>query len=96
MSGVGTFNIDVERGFLILEDDEGHQEKFLIEDDVTVDGKRYLILVHEKEVNLGEYIALRVEMDESGEEYLVTIEDEDELMRVQEALDEMDVEIEND
>lgn len=92
----GTFNIDIEKGFLILEDEEGHKEKFYIEDEVEVDEKRYLILCHEEEVDLGEYVAVRVENDENGEEYLVTIEDETELARLQEALDELDVDFDDE
>ncbi len=89
MSKDGTFNVDLEKGFLILEDEEGNEGKFIIEDEVEVDGKRYLILCHEEEVDLGEYVALRIETDENGEEYMVTLEDEDELSRLQEELDKM-------
>lgn len=96
MNNSGTFNIDAEKGFLVLEDDEGNRERFVIEDDVENEGHRYLILCHEEEVNMGEYVAVRVETDEEGEEYLVTIEDEEELTRLQEALDEIDENFEGD
>lgn len=86
----GTFNIDVEKGFLVLEDEDGNKEKFYIEDDIEVDAKRYLILCHEDEVDLNEFVAVRVETDENGEEYLVTIEEEEELERLQDALDELE------
>lgn len=96
MNNSGTFNIDAEKGFLVLEDDEGNRERFVIEDDVETEGHRYLILCHEEEVNMGEYVAVRVETDEEGEEYLVTIEDEEELTRLQLALDEIDENFEGD
>ncbi len=87
----GTFSVDAEQGYLILEDEEGNKERFIIEEDVEVSGKKYLILCHEDEVSLGEYIALRVDEDpETGDSYLAAVEDETELTRVQEALDELD------
>ncbi|MCK4259762.1 MAG: DUF1292 domain-containing protein [Halanaerobiales bacterium] len=93
MSEKGIFNVDVERGLLILEDEDGNEEKFIIEDEIEFDGKRYLILCHEEETDLGEYIALRVEKDENGEEFMMTIEDDDELNRLQEELDKLDVDV---
>lgn len=84
----GTFDIDMENGYLILEDEEGNKAKFIIEDDIEVDEKRYLILCHEDEVELGEFVALRIDTDENGDEFLATIEDEAELARIQEYLDE--------
>lgn len=85
----GRFDVDMENGFLILEDEEGNKAKFFIEDDIEVDDHRYLILCHEEEVDTGEFVALRIDLDENGEEYLSTIEDDAELARIQEYLDEM-------
>lgn len=84
----GTFDVDIEKGFLVLEDEKGNKEKFVIEDDVMINEQRYLILCHEEEMDLGEYIALRVEEDEDGESFLATIENEKELGQIQGWLDE--------
>ena len=92
----GSFSIDAEQGFLVLEDEEGNQARFFIEDDLDLKGKRYLILCHEEEQDTGEYIALRVGEDDEGDTYLTTVEDETELNRIQEALDEFDLEDEDE
>lgn len=88
----GSFSIDAEQGFLVLEDEEGNKARFFIEDDLDLDGKRYLILCHEEEQDMDEYIALLVGEDEDGDTYLTTVEDETELNRIQEALDQFDLE----
>lgn len=88
----GNFSIDAEEGFLVLEDEEGNKARFFIEDDLDLDGQRYLILCHEEEQDVGEYIALRVGEDEEGDTYLTTVEDEAELNRIQKVLDEFDLE----
>lgn len=88
----GSFSIDAEEGFLVLEDEEGNKARFFIEDDLDLDGQRYLILCHEEEQDVGEYIALRVGEDEDGDTYLTTVEDEAELNRIQKVLDEFDLE----
>lgn len=91
MSEAGVFDIDAEKGFLLLEDEDGNQERFMLEDDVTVEGNRYLILCHEDEVELGEYVALRVVVDEeTGKEHLEIIEEDEEIEKLQQFLEQRD------
>ncbi len=72
-----------------LTDEEGNDEEFELIGKYMENGVTYnaLIPADEKKQN-GEYIVLRREVDEDGEVYLVTIEDDDEFDRIADIFDE--------
>lgn len=90
MDSEGTFNVDKERGLLILEDGEGGEDFFTIEDELLIHGSKYMILIREDQEKIGEEEeagVLRVESRE-GEEIWTIVEDEREIAMVQKALEE--------
>lgn len=91
MDREGTFNVDKERGLLILEDGEGREDYFTILDQLVVQGARYVILVREdQEEEAEEGGVLRVEMRD-GEEVWSIVEDDEEIFMVQRALEEREL-----
>ena len=70
-----------------LTDDEGNENQFELLGSQEIDGNTYLALVP-LEGNEDEYVILKVEEDENGEEMLVTIDDDDEFNRVADFFDD--------
>lgn len=65
-----------------LTDDEGNEKQFELLGSQEIDGNTYLALVPIEENESEEYVILKVETDENGEDFLVTIDDDDEFDRV--------------
>ena len=64
-----------------LTDETGTESEFELIGSCEFEGKTYLALVPVEE-GADEYVILRLELDETGEETLVTIDDDDEFDRV--------------
>ena len=64
-----------------LTDETGKESEFELIGSCEFEGKTYLALVPVEE-DSEEYVILRLELDETGEETLVTIDDDDELDKV--------------
>ena len=75
---------EVER--VTLTDEDGKESEFELIGRMTIDGKDYIALMADD--NDEEYLILRSEKDENGEEVLVTIEDDDEFDMVADAFDD--------
>ncbi len=67
--------------FIPLTDETGKESEFELIGSCEFEGKTYLALVPVEE-GADEYVILRLELDETGEETLVTIDDDDEFDRV--------------
>ena len=65
----------------ILTDEEGNENKFELQGSLELDGVTYLALIPIDETD-DEFVILKVEMDEDGEEILVTIDDDDEFDKI--------------
>jgi len=79
-----------EGEFYTLTDDEGNETQFELIGKCELEGVVYLALVPEEDADSDEYeyVILKVETDENGEEILVTIEDDDEFDRVADIFDD--------
>ena len=70
-----------------LTDEEGNESEFELMGELNLDDNTYLALIP-----LGgeedEYVILKVEVDENGDELLVTIDDDDEFDRVADAFED--------
>ncbi len=81
-----TDNFEKENIFT-LTDEEGNESEFELLGEMTIDEITYLALIP-----LGgdedEYVVLKVEVDENGDELLVTIDDDDEFDRVADAFED--------
>lgn len=75
-----------EGEFYTLTDDEGNESEFELIATAEVDGAIYLALVPGGETE--EYVILKKELDENGEEMLVTIEDDEEFDKVADFFDD--------
>ena len=64
-----------------LTDETGKESEFELIGSCEFEGKTYLALIPVED-GMDEYVILRLEADEKGEEILVTIEDDDEFDRV--------------
>jgi len=85
----GKFWIDEDQKELVLSDGTG-ESRFIIEDDLVIDGVKYLIIV---DARAGENAdATVVKITNEGEEEIITpVEEEDEFEKVQAAyLDNME------
>ena len=69
-----------------LTDEDGKETEFELIGRLTLQGKDYIALMAED--NDEEYLILRSEKDENGEELFVTIEDDDEFDAVADAFDD--------
>jgi len=88
----------LEDEIITLTDEDGQEHQFAILDVIEVDNKEYAILIPTDEAeaeNEDEAVILRLETDESGEEVLVDIEDDEEWQRVAQVWEEL-VESEDD
>ena len=77
---------DNNEQIITLTDEEGNETDFYVIGDLAVDGKTYEALEPVENEN-DEYVILRVETDENGEETLATIDDDDEFDKVAEAFE---------
>ncbi len=81
-----------EGDFYTLTDEEGNESQFELIGSCEVDGNVYFALVpaEDDDVNQdeGEYVILKRELDEDGEEMLVTIEDDDEFDKIADLFDD--------
>lgn len=82
-------NIDYTPDLYELEDEEGNKSSFELLDAMEVDGTQYYALTpyfgDDAEALLndsGEVVILKSDYDEAGEEFLLSIEDEDEYERI--------------
>ncbi len=64
-----------------LTDETGKESEFELIGSCEFEGKTYLALIPVEE-GMDEYVILRLEADEKGEEILVTIDDDDEFDRI--------------
>ncbi len=76
---------------IVLLDDEGNEHGFSIVDSIELDDVVYVVLLPEVDPDHGAVI-FRVDQDENGEDILSEIEDDDEFDRVVEALDQDELE----
>jgi len=74
-----------------LTDEEGNEQDFALLGSLEVEGTRYMALVpvdEEGNEESEEYVILKCEADENGEESLVTIEDDEEFERIADIFDD--------
>ena len=64
-----------------LTDEDGKEMQFSLLGSCEIDGKEYFAMIPLEE-GTEEYVILKKEVDENGEEMLVTIDDDDEFDRV--------------
>ena len=70
-----------------LTDEDGNESEFELIGELTLDDNTYLALIP-KDGDEDEYVVLKVEVDENGDELLVTIDDDDEFDRVADAFED--------
>ncbi|WP_049772639.1 DUF1292 domain-containing protein [Acetohalobium arabaticum] len=80
---------DPEEGVVVLEEMDGEEIEFSIEEEVEIDDDKYFILVREDELDVGEGYALRLDKDDNGDLILVPVDSDEELVKVQTALENM-------
>ncbi len=88
-----------ETNWITLVDEEGHEHRFNLLNIIEVESARYAVMIpelQETEADEEEAVIFRIETDAEGEEVLVDIEDDDEFAKVCEALDEMEIDLENE
>ncbi len=85
-----------EREFFTLTDEEGNEVEFELIGTTEYQGKLYFAMIpaaqelaEEGEEGFCEYVILRVEKDESGEDSLVTVDDDEEFDDVADLFDDM-------
>ncbi len=78
--------VDEDVQIVTLTDEEGTETDFELIGRLTIEGKDYIALMAED--NDDEYLVLRSETDDNGEEIFVTIEDDDEFDAVADAFDD--------
>ncbi|MFP4662457.1 MAG: DUF1292 domain-containing protein [Halanaerobiales bacterium] len=86
MANEGTFWIDEEEGVLIIRDESGAEDKYVIEEILEIDDNKYLILVPEDEVDneKAEAFVLKIVGGEE-QEILSVVEEEAEFEKVKDA-----------
>ncbi|AKA70007.1 DUF1292 domain-containing protein [Clostridium scatologenes] len=70
---------------IILNDEDGKEVEFDVVTKMDIEDKEYIIVVPKDKEEIDEAIALRIDVDEEGNEILTTVEDEDEFAMVEEA-----------
>ena len=77
--------------YYTLTDEDGNETDFELLASAEIDGVIYyaLVPVEESDNEYAEYVVLRREKDENGEDVLVTIEDDDEFDRVADYFDDL-------
>ena len=86
-----------EREFFTLTDEEGNEVEFELIGTTEFKGKLYFAMipadaadqVRESDDGFCEYVILRVEKDENGEDSLVTVDDDEEFDDVADLFDDM-------
>ena len=71
-----------------LTDEEGNDSQFARIGQLELDDQIYLALIPAETEDADEYVVLKVEVDENGEETLVTIDDDEEFDRVADAFED--------
>ena len=71
---------------IVLNDEDGNEVEFEVLTKLDIEDKEYVIVIP-VEGNEEDPIALRIELDDEGNDLLVTIEDEDEFRLVEEAFE---------
>jgi uncharacterized protein YrzB (UPF0473 family) len=71
-----------------LTDEEGNESQFALIGQLELDDQIYLALIPAENEDADEYVVLKVEVDENGEETLVTIDDDEEFDRVADAFED--------
>ena len=79
-------NMEKENIFT-LTDEEGNESEFELLGELNVDDNVYLALIP-LDGDEDEYVILKVEVDENGDELLVTIDDDDEFDNVADAFED--------
>jgi uncharacterized protein YrzB (UPF0473 family) len=74
----------------VLTDEDGKEIEFALLGSCTLDDKLYLALIPADEADNpnSEYVIMKAETDENGEDVLCTIEDDDEFERIAEIFDD--------
>lgn len=80
---------DPEEGVVVLEEMDGEKIEFSIEEEVEIEDDKYFILVREDELDVGEGYALRLDKDDNDDLILVPVDSDEELVKVQTALENM-------
>lgn len=70
-----------------LTDEEGNESEFELLGELNIDDNIYLALIP-LDGDEDEYVILKVEVDENGDELLVTIDDDDEFDKVADAFED--------
>lgn len=84
---------DGEREFFTLTDEEGNEVEFELIDTADYQGVTYYAMIpadseNETKDGFQEYVILKMEKDEDGEDMLVTLEDDDEFDNVADIFDD--------
>ena len=77
-----------EAEIFTLTDEEGNENQFELIGSHEMDGITYLALIPIDNNDDEEYVILKVEQDEDGEDMLVTIDDDDEFDRIADIFDD--------
>ena len=76
-----------------LTDEDGNESEFELIASQEIDGTTYVALIpydpEKKDNEEQEYVVLKLEADENGEDLLVTIDDDDEFEKVAEIFEDM-------
>jgi len=70
-----------------LTDEEGNESEFELLGELNIDDITYLALIP-LDGDEDEYVILKIEVDENGDELLVTIDDDDEFDKVADAFED--------
>jgi len=77
----GKFWIDEDEKELVLSDGKG-ESRFIIEDDLVIDGVKYLIVVDARAGKNGDATVIKI-LNEGEEEIIVPVEEKEEFEKVQ-------------
>lgn len=80
-----------ESNIVILEDENGQEHEYEVEEIYEVDGKEYAVLLSTEEDSDNAFV-FRVEQDEQGDDILVDITDDAEWDKVVSAIEEIESE----
>jgi hypothetical protein len=83
MMSNGKFWIDEEEKELVLSDGTG-ESRFIIEDDLIIDGVKYLIIVDARAGENADATVVKI-INEGEEEIIIPVEEEEEFEKVQAA-----------
>jgi hypothetical protein len=79
------FWVDEQEGELVFQDEEG-EERYIIEEELDLDGNKYFIIVPVEMIDDEDADAMVLKLIRDGDEEVLTmIEDDDEFERVREA-----------